>query len=125
MRDRGGSQQYLATRAILYHITSCTLHAKLLPASLPQLCLLPLLPPLLVAAAATAVCWPPGFSPSKVLPVVIDVGTDNESLCKDDFYMGLRQPRLQGKEYLDILDEVAGCLWGGRGGTTGEMEGGG
>lgn len=47
-----------------------------------------------------------GFSPSRVLPVVIDVGTDNEELREDPLYAGLRQPRLKGKEYYDIVDEV-------------------
>eukprot|EP00967_Tisochrysis_lutea_P150009 scaffold289419_cov19-Tisochrysis_lutea.AAC.1 len=45
------------------------------------------------------------FSPSRVLPVVIDVGTDNEELRNDPLYAGLRQPRITGKEYYDIMDE--------------------
>ncbi|KAF5838419.1 hypothetical protein DUNSADRAFT_2887 [Dunaliella salina] len=50
-------------------------------------------------------CAAAGFSPSRVLPVVIDVGTDNEELRNDPLYAGLRQPRITGKEYYDIMDE--------------------
>jgi Malic enzyme, N-terminal domain len=32
-----------------------------------------------------------GFSPSRVLPCVIDVGTNNEALQQDKLYLGLRQ----------------------------------
>ncbi|GIL59677.1 hypothetical protein Vafri_14408 [Volvox africanus] len=50
-------------------------------------------------------CAAAGFSPSKVLPVVIDVGTNNESLRADRHYAGLRIPRITGPEYFEILDE--------------------
>ena len=50
--------------------------------------------------------FPLGFSPAKVLPCVIDVGTNNEALRKDPLYTGLRQPRLTGHEYYEIIDEV-------------------
>jgi hypothetical protein len=49
---------------------------------------------------------PLGFSPSKVLPVVIDVGTNNEALRNDPHYVGLRSPRITGPEYFEIIDEV-------------------
>jgi Malic enzyme, N-terminal domain len=41
-----------------------------------------------------------GFHPARVLPCVIDVGTNNEALRKDRTYLGLDQPRLEGDEYL-------------------------
>ena len=43
----------------------------------------------------------------RVLPCVVDVGTDNESLQNLDLYMGLHQPRITDQElYRDIMDEV-------------------
>ncbi|KAI3935817.1 hypothetical protein MKX01_033001 [Papaver californicum] len=46
-----------------------------------------------------------GIRPSASLPVTIDVGTNNEALLKDDFYIGLRQKRATGQEYSELLDE--------------------
>lgn len=46
-----------------------------------------------------------GFHPSQVLPCVIDVGTNNESLRSDPWYMGLKQERLTGEPYYTLVDE--------------------
>ncbi|XP_022754979.1 NADP-dependent malic enzyme-like isoform X1 [Durio zibethinus] len=46
-----------------------------------------------------------GIRPSVCLPVTIDVGTNNEELLKDEFYIGLRQKRATGQEYADLLHE--------------------
>ena len=46
-----------------------------------------------------------GFHPKKILPVIIDVGTNNESLLNDPNYLGLKQNRLEGQEYYDLIDE--------------------
>nr|ANW46672.1 NADP-dependent malic enzyme [Annona cherimola] len=46
-----------------------------------------------------------GVRPSACLPVTIDVGTNNENLLKNEFYIGLKQRRTTGQEYADLLDE--------------------
>ncbi|KAL5565582.1 hypothetical protein UlMin_028746 [Ulmus minor] len=46
-----------------------------------------------------------GFNPQRVLPVMLDVGTNNQKLLEDRLYLGVRQPRLEGEEYLSIVDE--------------------
>ncbi|EOY15729.1 NADP-dependent malic enzyme [Theobroma cacao] len=46
-----------------------------------------------------------GVRPSACLPVTIDVGTNNEELLKNEFYIGLRQRRATGQEYADLLHE--------------------
>lgn len=50
-------------------------------------------------------CAAGGIAPHRVLPVVLDVGTNNESLLADPDYIGVRSRRLQGKEYYDMVDE--------------------
>ncbi|CAI9114210.1 OLC1v1014874C1 [Oldenlandia corymbosa var. corymbosa] len=51
-----------------------------------------------------------GIRPSACLPVTIDVGTNNEDLLKDDFYIGLRQRRATGQEYAELLDEFMSAV---------------
>ncbi|CAL9086913.1 unnamed protein product [Musa textilis] len=46
-----------------------------------------------------------GINPQKILPVMLDMGTNNQKLLEDNLYLGLRQPRLEGDEYLSIVDE--------------------
>jgi malate dehydrogenase (oxaloacetate-decarboxylating)(NADP+) len=46
-----------------------------------------------------------GIYPCKTLPIVIDVGTNNEKFLNDPLYLGERHPRLTGDEYLDVIDE--------------------
>uniref|UniRef100_A0A8C4EEQ2 Malic enzyme n=1 Tax=Dicentrarchus labrax TaxID=13489 RepID=A0A8C4EEQ2_DICLA len=46
-----------------------------------------------------------GMPPQQCLPVMLDVGTDNEELLKDPLYIGLRHKRVRGQAYNDLLDE--------------------
>ncbi|GAB5364780.1 hypothetical protein AAMO2058_000999700 [Amorphochlora amoebiformis] len=46
-----------------------------------------------------------GFHPGRVLPCIIDVGTNNKRLLEDPNYLGLRQERLSGPKYVAIVDE--------------------
>lgn len=47
-----------------------------------------------------------GFHPGKVLPCVIDVGTDNTVLQNHPLYMGLHQPRITDQNlYMAVMDE--------------------
>ncbi len=47
-----------------------------------------------------------GVHPSEVLPLSLDVGTDNQELLGDPLYMGWRQPRLRGEEYAQLVEEL-------------------
>ena len=46
-----------------------------------------------------------GVAPEKTLPVIIDVGTNNPTYLADPLYMGLRQERVCGPAYDELIDE--------------------
>lgn len=54
-------------------------------------------------AALMTLCG--GLHPGRVIAAVLDVGTNNEKLLKDDLYMGNRFPRIRGKQYDEFVDK--------------------
>jgi len=51
-----------------------------------------------------------GFHPRRVLPCVIDVGTNNQKLRADPRYLGDREDRLEGDEYYELIDEFMAAI---------------
>ena len=51
-----------------------------------------------------------GIHPSRVLPVVLDMGTDNLTLLNDPMYLGERHARVRDERYDQLIDAyVAAC----------------
>jgi malate dehydrogenase (oxaloacetate-decarboxylating) len=45
-----------------------------------------------------------GIHPSRTLPIILDVGTNNQERLNDPEYLGWRHERVTGDEYLDFVD---------------------
>ena len=45
-----------------------------------------------------------GLHPRRVIPVVLDAGTDNPVLLGEDMYLGARHPRVRGQRYDELID---------------------
>ena len=46
-----------------------------------------------------------GINPENVLPVILDVGTDRETLLNNPLYLGNRHKRVRGDKYYDFVDK--------------------
>ena len=51
-----------------------------------------------------------GISPYSVLPITLDVGTDNPERLKDPLYLGLQHKRIRGEEYQAFVDRFVGAV---------------
>ncbi len=51
-----------------------------------------------------------GVPPEVALPIVLDLGTNNEAFLADPLYPGLKMPRITGDEYYAFLDEFVAAV---------------
>jgi malate dehydrogenase (oxaloacetate-decarboxylating) len=51
-----------------------------------------------------------GIHPSRTLPIVLDVGTNNQERLNDPEYLGWRHERVTGQEYLDFVDRFVNAV---------------
>ncbi len=51
-----------------------------------------------------------GIAPEQCLPVMLDVGSNNSQLINDPLYLGLKQPRISGDDYLQLVDEFVSTV---------------
>ena len=59
-----------------------------------------------VAIGKLAICTAAGgIDPSRAVPVMLDVGTNRESLLNDPMYVGNRHPRIRGERYDAFIED--------------------
>ncbi|KAJ1611390.1 malate dehydrogenase (oxaloacetate-decarboxylating)(NADP+) [Cryptosporidium canis] len=52
-----------------------------------------------------------GIDPSKVLPISLDIGTNTEEILKDNYYLGIREKRMDNDEYFPFMDEITKAIF--------------
>jgi len=57
-------------------------------------------------------CACAGINPNRVLPVMLDLGTNNTDLINDPYYFGIKRPRLTGDAYIEAVDEFMNAMHG-------------
>ena len=51
-----------------------------------------------------------GIPPEQCLPVLLDAGTDNQTLLQDPIYIGWQHPRVRGQEYDDFVESFVSAV---------------
>jgi malate dehydrogenase (oxaloacetate-decarboxylating) len=52
-----------------------------------------------------------GIHPENCLPILLDVGTDNEERLASPLYMGWQNHRIRGQEYDDFIEHFVQCVY--------------
>jgi malate dehydrogenase (oxaloacetate-decarboxylating) len=51
-----------------------------------------------------------GIDPKRTLPILLDVGTNNQERLHDPEYIGWRHQRITGQQYWDFVDKFVSCI---------------
>lgn len=55
-------------------------------------------------------CLCAGIDPNRTLPILLDVGTNNEKLLDDPMYLGCRERRIDGKQYHQFIEKFVSAI---------------